>query len=84
MEPRAEAMDEPGAEAGNEQGEQAPNNNQQKRKPKAKEKFKEPKIKWGKSKARDLLFQDLVDRKIPRQAVNEHNKSIFRLSSCGE
>jgi hypothetical protein len=70
-------MDEPGAEAGNEQGEQAPNNNQQKRKPKAKEK-------WGKSKARDLLFQDLVDRKIPRQAVNEHNKSIFRLSSCGE
>jgi len=64
-------MDEPGDE-------QAPNNNKQQRN-KPKEKFKEPKIKWGKSKARDLLFKDLVDRNIPRQAVDEHNKSTMKL-----
>jgi hypothetical protein len=68
-----EAMDEPGDE-------QAPNNNQQQRN-KPKEKFKEPKIRWGKSKARDLLFKDLVDRKIPRQAVDEHNKSTMKLET---
>jgi hypothetical protein len=58
--------------------EQAPNNNQQKRKEK-KEKFKEPKIKWKKSKARDLLYKDLVDGNIPRQALDEHGRSTKRL-----
>jgi hypothetical protein len=53
------------------------NDNQQKRKPK--ETFKEPKIKWGKSKARDLLYKDLVDGNIPRQAVDEHGRSTMRL-----
>jgi hypothetical protein len=49
--------------------EQPPNNNQ----------FKKPKIKWGKSKARDLLYKDLVDGNIPRQAVDEHGQSTMRL-----
>jgi hypothetical protein len=52
--------------------EQAPNK-------KRKEKFKEPKIKWAKSKARGLLFKDLRDGNIPREALDEHKKSTMKL-----
>jgi hypothetical protein len=57
--------------------EQAPNNNEQQQK--RKEKFKESKTKWGKSKARDLLYKDLRDGNIPRQALDEHGRSTMRL-----
>jgi hypothetical protein len=75
-----EAMDERGDEGGDERREeQAPNN-------KRKEKFKEPKIKWGKSKARGLLFKDLVDRNIPSHTgtssiviISELRCSLFPL-----
>jgi hypothetical protein len=66
---------------------QPPDSNQQEQqqqqqggsKKKKKEKFKEPKIKWKKSKARKLLYKDLMDAAIPRQAVDEHGRSTMRL-----
>ncbi len=56
---------------------QAPNTNNQQ--PKG-GKSKELKItKSKKSKAQDLLYKDLVDGLIPRQAVDEHCQSTMKL-----
>lgn len=41
----------------------------------AKEEWGEPKIKWGKSRARKLLYKDILDGRVPRKAKDKNNKS---------
>jgi hypothetical protein len=44
------------------------------------EKFKEPKVKWKKSKARRLLYKDIVEGKVPPDATDADGRSTMQLS----
>jgi hypothetical protein len=44
------------------------------------EKFKEPKVKWKKSKARRLLYKDIVDGEVPMDATGTDGQSTMQLS----
>jgi hypothetical protein len=47
--------------------------------PAAKEKFEEPKTKWKDSKARLLLYKDLTDGNIPRDAKDSNGRFLVPL-----
>ena len=43
------------------------------------ETWDEPKQKWGKSKARKLLYLDIVQGRVPRSAIDENGKRTAKL-----
>jgi hypothetical protein len=43
-------------------------------------KFKEPKVKWKKSKARRLLYKDIVEGEVPPDATDADGRSTMQLS----
>jgi hypothetical protein len=51
------------------------NSNKKQQKPK----FKEPKIKWGNSQARELLYSDLREGRIPSDAKDANGQSTMQL-----
>lgn len=44
-----------------------------------KKKFKEPKMKWKKSKDRSLLCKDIVEGQIPPDGTNPNGQSMMQL-----
>jgi hypothetical protein len=47
---------------------------------KEKEAFKEPEVKWKKSKARRLLYKDIVEGEVPLDATDADGHSTMQLS----
>ena len=50
----------------------------------SKETWDEPKTKWGKSKARKLLYIDILEGRVPRKARDEHGKHTAKLREIYE
>jgi hypothetical protein len=63
-------------EQANDNMEQASNKNDKKKK---KPKFKEPKIKWLKCKARELLYKDIYEGRVPSVAKDANKQSTMPL-----
>ena len=46
-----------------------------------KETWKEPKVKWKKSRAKQLLYEDIMANRVPLEATDENRKSTMQLKA---